>query len=50
MTDKSIIIRNIPEQVRRELKVEAAREGKPMQKIILDLITRYLQERRESHE
>jgi len=48
--DKSIIIRNIPEQIRRELRSAAALEGKPMQTIILDLIIRYLQDRRGKYE
>lgn len=38
----AIIIRNVPESVRRELKARAAREGKSMQAVILELITRYI--------
>ena len=38
----SIIIRNVPESVRRALKSKAAAEGKPMNKVILELITRYV--------
>ncbi len=50
MNDKSIIIRNIPDMIRRELRAAAAMEGRPMQKIILELIIRYLQERRGKYE
>lgn len=39
----AIIIRNVPESVRRELKARAAREGKSMQGVILELITRYIE-------
>lgn len=38
----AIIIRNVPESVRRELKARAAREGKSMQEVVLELITRYV--------
>ena len=37
----AIIIRNVPESVRRELKAKAAKEGKSMQAVVLELITRY---------
>ena len=37
-----IIIRNVPESVRRDLKAKAALEGKSMQGLILELITRYI--------
>jgi len=40
----SIIIRNVPESVRRGLKSRAAAEGKSMQGVILELITRYVSE------
>lgn len=40
----SIIIRNVPESVRRGLKAKAAQEGKSMQGVILELITRYVGE------
>jgi len=43
----SIIIRNVPESVRRALKSKAAAEGKPMNKVILELITRYVGENDE---
>ena len=38
----AIIIRNVPESVRRELKAKAALEGKSMQVLILELITKYI--------
>lgn len=38
----AIIIRNVPESVRRELKAKAAKEGKSMQGLILELITKYV--------
>lgn len=37
-----IIIRNVPESVRRDLKARAALEGKSMQGLVLELITRYV--------
>lgn len=42
---KAIIIRNVPESVRRELKAKAAKEGKSMQGVILELIIRYVHEK-----
>lgn len=42
---KSIIIRNVPESLRRELKVRAAKDGKTMQGLILELITRHVGEK-----
>lgn len=42
--ESAIIIRNVPESVRRELKSIAAKEGKSMQGLILELITRYIGE------
>jgi hypothetical protein len=41
--ESSIIIRNVPESVRRGLKAKAAQEGKSMQGVILELITRYIE-------
>jgi hypothetical protein len=38
----AIIIRNVPESVRRELKIKAIREGKSMQDAVLELITKYI--------
>ncbi|MFX0200515.1 MAG: toxin-antitoxin system antitoxin subunit [Candidatus Hodarchaeota archaeon] len=38
----SIIIRNVPESIRAQLKSKAALEGKSMQGLILELITRYV--------
>jgi len=43
--NKTIIMRNIPESIRRELKARAAKEGKSMQGLILELITRYVGEK-----
>ncbi len=42
--ESAIIIRNVPESIRRELKAKAAREGKSMQGLALELITRYCSE------
>jgi len=39
---KAIIIRNVPESVRRELKARAAKEGKSMQAVLLELIEKYV--------
>jgi uncharacterized FlaG/YvyC family protein len=41
-----LIVRKIPESVRRELKARAAREGKTMQGVILELITEYTKEQK----
>jgi len=38
----AIIIRNVPESVRRDLKAKAALEGKSMQGLCLELITKYI--------
>ena len=38
----AIIIRNVPESLRRELKSIAAKTGKSMQGIILELITKFV--------
>ena len=40
--ESAIIIRNVPESVRRELKAKAAIDGKSMQGVVLELITRYV--------
>mgnify|MGYP001434116120 CR=1 FL=1 len=40
----SIIIRNVPESARRALKSKAAAEGKAMNRVILELITKYVAE------
>jgi len=40
--ESAVIIRNVPESVRRDLKAKAALEGKSMQGLILELITRYV--------
>jgi len=45
MDNKAIIIRNVPESIRRELKSKAAKDGKTMQGLILELITRYVGEK-----
>lgn len=43
--ESAIIIRNVPESVRRDLKANAAKEGKSMQGLILELITKYNKEK-----
>lgn len=40
--ESAIIIRNVPASVRAQLKSKAALEGKSMQGLILELITRYV--------
>jgi hypothetical protein len=40
--ESAIIIRNVPESIRRDLKSKAALEGKTMQGLVLELITRYV--------
>lgn len=40
--ESAVIIRNVPETIRRELKAIAARDGKSMQGLILELITKYV--------
>ena len=40
--ESAVIIRNVPESVRRDLKSRAALEGKSMQGLILEIITRFL--------
>lgn len=42
--ESAILIRNVPESIRRELKARAAKDGKTMQNLILELITRYVSE------
>jgi hypothetical protein len=42
--ESAIIIRNVPESLRRGLKARAASEGKSMQGLVVELITRYLSE------
>lgn len=42
--ESAIIIRNVSESVRRNLKAKAALEGKSMQGLVLELITRYVSE------
>jgi plasmid stability protein len=39
---RAIIIRNVPESIRRELKARAAKEGKSMQAVIVGLIEKYV--------
>lgn len=41
---EEIIIRNVPESVRRDLKAKSAKEGKSMQGVVLELIARYVAE------
>jgi len=38
----AIIIRNVPESIRKALKIKAITEGKSMQGLVLELITRYV--------
>ena len=40
----TIIIRNVPESIRKALKIKAITEGKSMQGLVLELITRYVAE------
>lgn len=46
----NMILRNIDENLRRELKVQAAREGRSMQAIIIGLIADYIEMRRKETE
>jgi len=39
----AIILRNIPLSIRQELKARAAREGKSMQDVVLELIIKYIE-------
>jgi len=39
---KAIMIRNVPESLRRELKANAASEGKSLQQVLVELIQRYV--------
>jgi len=41
-TEVTLILRNVPEMVRRELKAACARDGISMQDKILELITAFL--------
>ena len=43
--NKVIVMRNVPSIVRRQLKAQAAMEGKTMQGLILELIVDYLKKR-----
>ena len=43
--ESAIIIRNVPESVRKALKIKAVTEGKSMQGLVLELITRYVGEK-----
>ena len=45
-----IIIRNMPRELRQELKIQAALEGRSMTAIIIGLIIAYLQEKRKETE
>lgn len=40
----AIIIRNLPEQCRRELRSIAALQGRPMNAIIVEIIENYIRE------
>jgi len=39
---KAIMIRNVPESLRRELKAKAASEGKSLQQVLVELIEKYV--------
>ena len=45
--ESAIIIRNVPEAIRRELKAKAALDGKSMQGLILELITRFVNDKKD---
>lgn len=51
-TDKNIIIRNVPDRVRRELRAASAMEGRPMKDLLIKIITNRLRiiEEREKNE
>ena len=40
--ETALIIRKVPESIRRGLKAKAATEGRSMQDIVIELITRYI--------
>lgn len=42
--ETSLIVRGVPESIRQGLKIRAAQEGKTMQGLMLEIITRYLQD------
>lgn len=44
--DCNIMIRNVPVEIRREIKIQALKEGKTMQELILDLIKKHIEEAR----
>ncbi len=39
---KTFLLRNIPAGLHRELKVAAAKEGKPVNRVIIELIASYV--------
>ena len=39
---RAIMIRNVPESLRRELKAKAASEGKSLQQVLVELIEKYV--------
>jgi len=43
--EAAIIIRTVPESIRRKLKSRAASEGKSMQGVVLELIKKYIGEK-----
>jgi len=43
----AIIIRNVPETTHRELKARAAREGKSINAVVLEMIANYTQKEGE---
>lgn len=45
--ESAIIIRNVPESLRKALKMKALEEDKSMQGLVLEIITRYLGEKKK---
>ena len=43
----ALIICNVPEDIRQKLKIKAAQENKSMQGIVLELITKYVDTKKE---
>ena len=47
MKDVALIIRKVPDEVRRDLKVRAALEGKSMQQLMLEIIKKEMEKTNE---
>ena len=47
MTDKTMIIRKIPDQLHRAFKMQAVKEGRSMASIIIEMIGAYVVAQRE---